>query len=79
MTHSRPVQVTVCLLSPVDKLGARGISSDDARQLPRNAHVVMANPRAGGESDARRLLVGLTDGGRAVSLVIERTSIQARG
>jgi hypothetical protein len=57
----------------LDKLGARGISADDAQQLPRNAHVVVGNPRPGAESDARKVLIGLTDGGRALTLVIERT------
>lgn len=57
----------------LDKLGARGISADEAQQLPRNEHVVAGNPREGGEVDARRLLIGLSDGGRVLTLVIERT------
>lgn len=56
----------------IDKLGARGITTEDARQVPRNAHVVVRNPRE--ESPGkRRLVVGRTDGGRALTLVIERT------
>lgn len=57
----------------LDKLAARGISADQAQQLPRNAHVVVANPREGGDPGARRLLVGLTDGGQSLTIVIERT------
>jgi hypothetical protein len=36
--------------------------------------VVVSNPRGGGRSDARRLLLGVTDGGRALTIVIEQTS-----
>lgn len=50
----------------LDKLGARGISADEAQQLPRNEHVVAGNPREGGEADVRRLLIGVSDGGRAL-------------
>lgn len=57
----------------LDKLGARGISAGEARQLPRNDHVVVSNPREGGEPGTRRLLIGLSDGGRALTVVIERT------
>jgi hypothetical protein len=31
------------------------------------------NPHAGGEPNTRRLLIGLTSGGRALTLVIEQT------
>jgi uncharacterized DUF497 family protein len=54
------------------KLGARGISIGDARQITRNTYVVVRNPRHGG-SGTRRLLIGQTDGGRVLTLVIERT------
>lgn len=33
----------------------------------------MRNPRAEGQEDDRLLLVGHTDGGRALTLVLERT------
>lgn len=56
----------------VGKLGARGISTEEARDLTRNGHVTVRNP-AGGELGERRLLIGLTDGGRALTLVIEGT------
>jgi hypothetical protein len=55
------------------KLGARSISADQAGQLPRNRHVIVRNPNPGGEPDKRRLMIGTTDGGRALTLVIERT------
>jgi uncharacterized DUF497 family protein len=55
------------------KLGARGISIAEARQLPRNRHDVrrdLGGQRSGWD---RRLLIGETDGGRVLTLVIERT------
>lgn len=55
------------------KLGARNISADEAGQLPRNRHVIVRNPHGNGEHDKRRLIVGKTDGGRVLTLVIERT------
>jgi len=54
----------------IDKLSGRGISEAETEQLLRNRHVIARNPRGGGE---RRLLVGLTDGGRTLTLVIEAT------
>jgi hypothetical protein len=54
----------------IDKLGGRGISEAETEQLLRNRHIIGRNPRDGGD---RRLLVGLTDGGRALTLVIEAT------
>jgi hypothetical protein len=53
-----------------EKLGARDISEEEATQLLRNVNAMGPNPRGG---EARRLLVGLTDGGRALTLVVERT------
>jgi hypothetical protein len=60
----------------LDKLGARNISDDEAEQLPRNPHVTIPNVR--GERDRRqpperRVLVGQTDGGRTLTLIIEET------
>jgi hypothetical protein len=55
------------------KLGARGISADEAGQTTRNRHVLVRNPQAGAESGKRRLLIGITGGGRVLTLVIERT------
>jgi len=56
----------------IDKLGARGIPTHDARQVARNDHVLVRNPHAAAPGK-RRLLVGHTDGGRALTLVVERT------
>jgi uncharacterized DUF497 family protein len=55
------------------KLGARDISTAEAEQLPRNRHATMRNPRARDQEGDRLLLVGHTDGGRAITLVLERT------
>lgn len=55
------------------KLGARNISADEAGQLSRNRHVIVRNPHGGREQDKRRIIVGTTDGGRVLTLVIERT------
>lgn len=57
----------------LDKLGARAISAQEAEQLLRNRHVAVRNPRERGSRSGRLLLVGLTDGGRPLTLVIERT------
>ncbi len=58
--------------SVLDKLGARGISPADTGQLLRNAHVTVRNPRRT-KADTRRLLIGNTDAGRTLTLVIEQT------
>jgi uncharacterized DUF497 family protein len=55
------------------KLGARGISIAEARQLPRNRHKTERDPRAPRSEADRVMLIGRTDGGRALTLVIERT------
>jgi hypothetical protein len=57
----------------LDKLGARGISADEAEQLLRNQHATVRNPRAGGDEGKRRLLIGRTDGDRTLTLVAEAT------
>lgn len=61
----------------LDKLGARGIAEADAAQIPRNPHVLIENLR--GRPDRpqpreRSLLIGATDGGRFLTLVIEETN-----
>jgi hypothetical protein len=53
------------------KLGARGISAAEVAQLPRNAHATIRNSRG---PDSRRLFIGRTNGGRALTLVIEQTA-----
>ena len=58
----------------LDKLGAHGISAEEAEQLPRNRHVTARNPRERADPGKRVLLIGNTDGGRLLTLVIERTA-----
>jgi uncharacterized DUF497 family protein len=57
----------------LDKLGAHGISAEEAEQLPRNRHVTARNPREGDAPGRRLLLIGHTDGGRVLTLVLEQT------
>jgi hypothetical protein len=54
----------------LDKLAARGISADEPPQLRHDRYVALHNPRDRGR---RRFLIGLTDGGRVLTLVIEQT------
>ncbi len=55
------------------KLGARDISTSEVEQLPRNRHATVRNPHGGGGEGERVLLIGRTDGGRTLTLVLERT------
>ncbi len=57
----------------LDKLGARGISAEEAEQRPPNTHVTVRNPRGSGGRVRRLLLIGRTDGDRTLTLVIEST------
>ena len=57
----------------LDKLGARGVSAAEAEQLLRNPFVTVRSPREGSAPGKRILLIGRTDGGRVLTLVIERT------
>jgi uncharacterized DUF497 family protein len=60
----------------MEKLGARAISIEEADQLLDNRYVILKNPgrrRRRGRGLARRLVIGRTDGGRALTLVVERT------
>jgi hypothetical protein len=60
----------------LDKLGARSISAAEAEQMLRNRHVTVRNPRGGDGLGTRTLMIGRTDGGRFLTLVIERTDDQ---
>jgi len=53
----------------IEKLGRRGISPAEALQVPGNRYVILPNP----PSPSRRLLIGATNGGRTITLVVERT------
>jgi uncharacterized DUF497 family protein len=57
-----------------DKLAARSISPAEVEQVPRNEYRIVRNPHERGEPGKRRLLVGATDGGRVLTIVIERTA-----
>jgi hypothetical protein len=60
----------------LDKLGARGISSAEAEQAIWNRHVVIRNRRGQAkrrQREVRRLLIGRSDVGRFLTLVIEET------
>jgi predicted ABC-type transport system involved in lysophospholipase L1 biosynthesis ATPase subunit len=60
----------------LDKLGVRAISSTEAEQAIWNRHVVIRNRRGRAERrqrEGRRLLIGRSDGGRLLTLVIEET------
>ena len=54
-----------------NKLGARAISREDCRQLLANGSVLAPNPHAG--QPDRRLLIGSTNGGRVLTVVVEPT------
>lgn len=59
-----------------NKLGARNISIGEAEQLIRNRHAIVRNLRGRPDrrqTETRRLLIGQTDGGRVVTVVIEAT------
>jgi hypothetical protein len=61
-----------------EKLSARAITVEEAQQLPRNNHVTLPNKGGARRSHHklrdRRLLIGNTNGGRTLTLVIERTN-----
>ena len=60
----------------VEKLGRRGISKNEARQLVDSPRVLVRNaghPQEDHGDKSRWLLVGLTNGGRALTLVVEKT------
>jgi hypothetical protein len=60
----------------VEKLGSRSISVEEAQQLLDNRYLIFRDPgrrRGGDQRRARRLLIGRTDGGRALTIVVERT------
>jgi uncharacterized DUF497 family protein len=82
MTRSGPrrrdaiyeLRVTV---TAVEKLAGHGVSVEEAEQLIDNRYVILRNTgrrrRDRRKLNARRLVIGHTDGGRALTLVIERT------
>jgi uncharacterized DUF497 family protein len=67
------IGVLLATVATIEKLGARGISAKEGEQLRKNRHVVVRNPRGPNRGAQRRLLIGRTDGGRILTLVIEET------
>lgn len=57
------------------KIAVRGIAAEEPTQLPANQHVIVHDPRG---PRRRRFLIGLTDGGRALTFVIEETAEPTR-
>ena len=64
------VHELVATVRALEKLAARGIAAEEPPQLPGNRHVIVHNPR---DPLRRRFLIGATDGGRVLTLVIEQT------
>jgi hypothetical protein len=56
-----------------EKMGARGISTGEARQTLNNYYETKPNRRNHGGERRRIFLIGLTDGGRALTLVVQET------
>jgi hypothetical protein len=65
-------------VAAIEKLAARGISVEEAEQLIDNRYVILRNTgrrrRSHRELHARRLVIGHTDGGRTLTLVVEETN-----
>jgi hypothetical protein len=61
-----------------EKLDRRGISIWEACQLLKNRHMVLRNPHQPSSPEpqraTRRLMLGRTNAGRVLTLVIERTA-----
>lgn len=58
------------------KLGARDISEEEAEQALNNGYVIARNLHGAAsrrQPSVRRALIGRTDGGRILTLVIEQT------
>lgn len=72
------VSELLALDTAAEKLSAHGISAAEAQQLPRNTHVTVRNKgraqRGRRKLRERRLLIGDTNGGRTLTLVIEQTN-----
>jgi uncharacterized DUF497 family protein len=67
------IGVLLATVAAVEKLGARGISVNEAEQVRKNRYVVVRNPRRSVTGMPRFLLIGCTDGGRVLTTVIEQT------
>jgi hypothetical protein len=71
------VHELVLIVAAIKKLGARGISEREVKQLTDNRYVIAPNRgrrrRSARKMRTRRLMVGRNDGGRALTLVVQRT------
>ncbi|MGH2866994.1 MAG: hypothetical protein ACRDNK_05420 [Solirubrobacteraceae bacterium] len=61
----------VFTLTAISKLAARGISTDEVLDLPWNRYRVVPNPH--GPDPERRFLIGQTNAGRVLTVVIAPT------
>jgi hypothetical protein len=65
-------RVVIALLNfnetAVEKLGARDIAPEDIEQITANRYVALRNPRP--RVDGSILLIGTTDGGRLLTVVL---------
>jgi uncharacterized DUF497 family protein len=71
----RPGRISVLFVTATadQKLGARSISQAEAQQLAQNRHILVRNPHWRASVLRRFLLIGRTNGGRTLTLVIEAT------
>jgi hypothetical protein len=64
-------------VAAIEKLAARGISVDETEELIDNRYVIRRNTgrrrRSRRKLETRRIVTGHTNGGRALTLVVERT------
>jgi uncharacterized DUF497 family protein len=70
-----PIRVSELLFTDaaLAKLGARGISTAEAEQVPQNRHEIRPNSAGRRKKDKRVHLIGQTNGGRRLTLVLEPT------
>jgi hypothetical protein len=74
-----PDEIRELLISETatEKLGVREISKEEATQLVDNRYVIAPNGgrrrRGARKTGSRRLMIGRSDGGRPLTLVVERT------
>lgn len=70
-----PIRVSNLLFTDasIAKLGARGISAAEAEQLLHNRSEARPNPKRRDGNHERVRLIGQTNGGRRLTLVLEPT------
>ncbi len=64
-------------IAAVEKLAARGISVDETEEMIDNRYVIRRNTgrrrHSSRKLETRRIVTGHTNGGRALTLIVERT------